>query len=197
MIAKQCLNCKRIFLTLREEAKYCTRTCSNRLAAKMPRTRISPERRFWRNVRKSRGCWEYGGSGRVDYRTIHLDTRDPSSGVGAHRFSWELHFGPIPEGIYVCHKCDNPKCVRPNHLFLGTNEENQRDSYSKGRSRLQRGGIRHPVGEAHHAHKLTAEQVKEIRRAYAGKNGQLLAEQYGVRRVTINRIVRRMIWTHI
>lgn len=86
--------------------------------------------RFWSQVRKSEGCWEWMG------------TRDPSgygltyfgAALKAYRVAWELTHGPIPAGLHVCHACDNPPCCRPDHLWLGTHRDNMDDMVAKGRS---------------------------------------------------------------
>lgn len=94
--------------------------------------RIIPiEERFWQNVGVSADCWEWQGT--KDSKGYGLIT-DRRKNIGAHRLSWQLCYGPIPDGLYVCHSCDNPSCVRPEHLFLGTNQDNQRDASAKGRS---------------------------------------------------------------
>jgi hypothetical protein len=94
------------------------------------------EQRFWARVRKSDGCWEWTGAcfkcGGYGQFTIEHGQQ-----VRAHRHSWELHNGPIPKGLWVLHRCDNPKCVRPDHLFLGTCTDNARDMMAKGRGRGQ------------------------------------------------------------
>ena len=96
-------------------------------------------RRFFSNVRISEpdACWEWIGSKyTVGYGqfSIPVDGRNRTM-VGAHRFAWALAFGKTPKGMFVCHHCDNPPCVRPDHLFLGTHTENIRDMLRKGRGR--------------------------------------------------------------
>lgn len=87
--------------------------------------------RFWSKVRKSDECWIWiaGRYFPAGYGQFFLDGRD----MRAHRTSWTIVHGPIPDGLWVLHKCDNPPCVRPDHLFLGTRSDNMRDCVSKGR----------------------------------------------------------------
>lgn len=108
----------------------------------------------------------------------------------AHRLSWELTSGPIPDGICVCHHCDNRLCVNPHHLFLGSNADNVADRERKGRRRPPRGTMN---GRS----KLTYEQVAEIRRIYVrGQTRQVdLANQFGVAQTMISNIVLGRNWT--
>jgi hypothetical protein len=108
----------------------------------------------------------------------------------AHRISWILHYGPIPDGLIVLHKCDIPKCVNPDHLFLGTGQDNMDDMVSKGRSLK---------GEKSPMHKLTEEEVLEIRSLYqSGEFSQgRLASMYRVNQTNIGFIIRRKSWRHI
>lgn len=95
------------------------------------------EERFWRRVKKTDGCWEWtGGLLSSGYGACFVGAYS----TGAHRVSWELANGPIPDGLWVLHHCDNRPCVRPDHLFLGTVLDNNRDAIAKGRRRLLAAG---------------------------------------------------------
>lgn len=89
---------------------------------------------FWARINRVRvGCWIWPGATKVvGYGKVRWSGVD----VLAHRKAWELERGPIPRGKQVCHRCDNPLCVRPSHLFLGTFRQNMRDKVAKGRTRL-------------------------------------------------------------
>ena len=90
--------------------------------------------RFWPKVQKGDGCWIWtaGGDRTTGYGRIRIGTRGTLQAL-AHRVAWELTYGPVPEGLIVCHHCDNPRCVRPDHLFVGTYVDNMRDAEAKGR----------------------------------------------------------------
>jgi hypothetical protein len=147
---------------------------------------VPPEIRFWRHVRKNAGCWEWTGGTAVGYGSFGINRRTM---VGAHRFSWELHFGPIPPGLYVLHHCDNRLCVRPDHLFVGTARDNTMDMVRKGRHGLVR-------GEFNANAKLTRTQVEEIR-ATVHKNAHGIhgsevgpaARKYGVTVATLRSVI--------
>ena len=100
-------------------------------------------KRFWSRIKKTKGCWVWTGK-RDKNGYGRLWVKDGN--IRAHRFSWTLHFGPVPEGLCVLHDCDNPSCVRPSHLFTGTNVENTKDRSTKGRNACgDRNGARlHP-----------------------------------------------------
>ena len=109
---------------------------------------------------------------------------------GAHRYSYEYHIGPIPTGMFVCHKCDNPPCINPNHLFLGTNQDNVNDKVIKNRQ---------GKGEQISSSKLTEDQVREIRAKHIFRvyTYQMLADEYNVSSDTIQKIVKRKLWRHL
>lgn len=133
--------------------------------------RVMLERRFMSYVTPNGECAEWtGGKAGKGYGVFFIVKRQ-GKGIQAyaHRVSWVLNFGPIPQGMEICHRCDNPACVRPSHLFLGTRSDNMRDCVSKGR--LRNGNTR-----------LTAEIATAIKQEYAAGNitQQELAEKYGI-----------------
>ncbi len=151
--------------------------------------------RFWRQVNKAGECWEWTSGLNRGYGLITIQgpaKTGKSIRQTAHRYSWELHFGPIPEGMLVCHKCDNRKCVRPDHLFIGTYADNGADMVAKGRSD-KRKGEKNPMA------KLTPELVKEIRSAFTDETGQAgrLAKRFGISRTAILDVVNRKRWAHV
>lgn len=97
--------------------------------------------RFWQCVTKSDGCWAWRETGRRRYPNFGLP--NPPRSVGAHRVAYYLTHGAIPEGMFVCHSCDNTRCVNPAHLFVGTHEDNMRDMRQKGRGRGAHSGRTH------------------------------------------------------
>lgn len=158
----------------------------------MTRHIIPIEDRFWKRVQKTETCWlwvgakTFGGYGVIRSRENKI--------VRSHRLSWEIHYGKIPDGLDVCHHCDVPSCVRPDHLFVGTPQDNYLDMHTKGRDIS--GLSRRVRGVKHHFAKLTPEIAKSIRDSYGigdiSLNG--LAIRHGVSKKTILNIVKNRIW---
>jgi len=157
------------------------------------RYNASEDDRFWSYVQKTdEGCWEWSGglysSGYGQFR---------GSETRAHRMAFVLTKGKIPKGQIVCHSCDNKKCVNPDHLFLGTTQDNIDDKVSKGRQ---------AQGETQHLSKFTEKQVLEIRSRYEGRQLKIrdpvdgikaLAKEFGVFEQAIRSIINRSTWRHI
>jgi len=151
------------------------------------------------------GCWNWTRATNKGYGVVNAMNRTFS----AHRVSYELSIGPIPEGASVCHKCDNPACINPDHLWLGSHAENMADMKAKGR------GAKPPVhyGQDHWRHrqpekvkrgaenpiaKLTDEQVIEIRRAYiAGEKREDIGPRFGLSPVSVSDITSGKSWKHL
>lgn len=134
------------------------------------------------------GCWEISGyRNPKGYGTFSFDGRQ----ILAHRAAWMLRYGAIPDGMFVCHRCDNPPCVNPHHLFLGTAADNNADMDLKGRRRS-----RTLTGEDHGRAVLTQADVDLIRSSYAagGHTHQSLASRFGVSRSQIQRVVAGQSW---
>lgn len=147
--------------------------------------------RFWESVDKSGSCWLWKKS---RYPTGYGHVMVSGKSGYAHRVAWELTHGPIPAGMHVCHKCDNPPCCNPDHLFLGTPKENMQDRDAKHRGYFTRGGyMGRPTA------KLTNDQVVQMRYFY----GKGLARQvelcriFGVSSQTVSSVVRGKNWKHI
>lgn len=135
------------------------------------------------------GCWEWTGTryesgyGKFPYRTRDCRYR----AMPAHRAAWIIHKGPIPEGKLVCHKCDNPGCCNPEHLFLGSHKDNTQDMVRKGRSIRGRKRSR-----------LTEEVVLRIRdEIRQGVTLETLSKRYGLTVSALSRIKTRKTWSHL
>lgn len=152
--------------------------------------RDEPEVRFWLLVKSSRdGCWEWQGryANSDHYGSIRIGDRYAL----VHRYSWEIHFGEIPDGLQVCHKCDNRLCVRPDHLFLGTNQDNCDDKVAKNRQAFLR-------GELNGHRKLNDVSVRAIRRLHEmGVQQPTIAEAFGIHQSNVSLIVLRKTWAHV
>ena len=144
--------------------------------------------RFWEKVDRSGECWEWTAY-RQPFGHGLLGRGGRGNGMAlAHRVSWELHYGSVPEGMNVCHRCDNPACVRPEHLFLGSQADNLADMRQKGRAKGA------PRGHEHPKSKLTEEQARLVLRSH--ETNKDLAARFGVAPNSIRyiRIGRNWAW---
>src|SRR5579864_963770 len=123
--------------------------------------------RFWSKVKKTDSCWEWTGTIQYGYGLFRL----PEKNFRVHRLSYQLFYGEIPPEKLICHRCNNRICVNPAHLYAGTSQDNVNDQIA---AKCYPFGIRHPM------HKLTEEQVQEIRQLYPTKTAKELAPLYGV-----------------
>lgn len=159
---------------------------------------IDHTKKFWLDVDKTNnlnGCWIWKGPKTYNgYGAVTINYKHST----AHRIAYEIVNGPIvrtknPFDTVVCHTCDNPLCVNPDHLYLGTQAENVYDRNLRGRN-----GYSGMPGERHHQAKLTNKQILEIRkRAAMGENQYDLATAFGVSQTNISMIVTRKTWKHI
>lgn len=153
------------------------------------------DERFWEKVDRKgeKECWLWiGNIGANGYGQLSIKNKT----ISAHRLSWTLNYGPILDGLFVLHECDNPPCVNPNHLFLGTNKDNILDAIAKGRL--------NPLGKSNlslylYKAKVHENQVREIRQKYSQGlvTFRMLAREYKVSKKTIHRIVRYKTWKNV
>src|SRR5436190_17812213 len=155
------------------------------MGSQMPLSADGVAERFSSNIKYSSDeCWLWTGTlDRNGYGRFGIDGRQPA----AHRVSWRLHRGEIPVGLYVCHHCDVPGCVNPEHLFLGTQTDNMRDRTRKGRTAR---------GERQGHSKLRTDDVLEIRRL-TGSSQREIARRFGISQSMVSDIVSRRKWCHV
>lgn len=193
-VEKQCGYCQILFMCLlydvnRGKGKFCSNKCNMLNRNKI--NYLTAEQTFYKNTLipsdKSQ-CWLYQKS--IDHKGYaHLKTRDIV--IKAHRFSYKHHIGEIPNGLFVCHKCDVRNCVNPNHLFLGTNQDNMNDMCQKGRKVM-------PKGIDVYCAKLDENQVKEIKlKIKEGMKLVKIASIYNVSPGVISHIKNGLSWKHI
>lgn len=197
MLNRKCPSCGKPFTTWPSQNQlYCSRDCAGT-------AKSDPAARFWAKVDQSGDCWVWtAGKTKAGYGIFH-----PRHGltVYAHRYAFELTYGAMPEGQMACHRCDNPPCVRPDHLFAGAALDNAADMTAKGRHwttansaawAQHRANV--PRGEHHPSARLNENDVRNIRAAVAnGAHHRGLAEQYGVAQSLISGIVSRKRWAHV
>lgn len=143
--------------------------------------------RFWSKVNKTKDCWNWLAGTQRGYGAFWTGRIL----MRAHRFSWCIHNGDVT-AMHVLHHCDNPLCVRPDHLFTGSNMDNIKDRMNKGRSGVS--GLR---GETHGCSKLTDTHVRVLRAYYPAIEQMELAEIFGLTQGHVSAIIRRAAWRHI
>ena len=180
-----CVECNK---DKRKFAKGLCSACYSRLNYKpKPSDRGPLQERFWKKVIKKDGCWAWSGSrSPAGYGRIWLGHGAKAPGH-AHRVSYELHNGPIPDGAVVMHTCDNPECCNPEHLTLGSHGDNSQDKVAKRR---------HYYGEAHRSAKLTEQQVLYIRAAKEKTNADICRE-FGISSSVVSNIRKGKTWRHL
>lgn len=148
-----------------------------RRAGIKPKTRTALGVRFWSKVAEGDGCWEWMAAIHNGYGHFQESTRKATP---AHRMAWRLTRGPIPDGLFVCHYCDNRKCVRPDHLFLGTHADNTADMVAKNR---QARGSCLATATSFQPSKLTDADVRRMRELHStGLEFAKIASVFGVHR---------------
>lgn len=177
--------------------KYCSRECRSR---GVPTIRNITER-FWEKVaiKDSDECWYWiAGTNVGGYGSFRIGGDGKGGHVPAHRFSYELAHGTIPQGLDVLHKCDHPSCVNPRHLWLGTDADNAHDCMNKGRATVQIHREVFHYGEKHGMAKLTEADIIKIRDLHReGVSQNELARQFCISRAQIGRIINRTRWCHV
>lgn len=163
--------------------QFCSQACVS--AKKAERADAIRETRFWNKVDRTGECWVWNGlRDPKGYGRFQYGSGKP---VLAHRYALSLALGRMP-ALFACHKCDNPSCVRPSHLFEGTQKDNMQDCVRKGRINRKA----HASGERTSTAKLTAEQALAI--FHSKESGPVLARRYGISKEAVNHIKRGQNW---
>ena len=190
--AKKCALCERPVLSRGLcNAHYKAERKSGRLPTVIrPKGLTLPEAFAWyqSTPMPSVGCWDWQG-GQLDRDGYGEFSYGSGSAMRAHRASYLIHVGEIPDGLLVRHTCDRRICVMPSHLIVGTNDDNMRDMVERERARR---------GEGHHNSKMSEDSVREVRALFAaGGTKKGLGRQFGVSDHTIHQIVTGVTWSHV
>lgn len=150
---------------------------------------------FEKHVIRKEGCWDWKGPISKGGYPVMSCRRQIGSDRG-HKASWIIHFGEIPERMHICHKCDNPVCTNPDHLWIGTHKENNDDKIAKGRSRYKQPPIK--KGSENASAVLNERKVKEIKGLLnEGHSSYGIGKEFGVSKTTILRIKNGINWSHV
>lgn len=178
---KVCLFCQKPYLAEKLKSRFCSQSCAGRSKA----WQYPAEERFWQGIDRTGECW-------IWIRHRHQDGyglfRVAGKSMKVARYAWELFRGPIPDGLWVLHHCDNPPCCNPEHLFLGTHADNMADMKQKNRGHR-------PQGEASSFSKLVEAEVVAIR--LDPRPAPQIAQSYNVAACTVWDIKARRTWKHI
>jgi len=173
-------------ITMNSDPKIREKRVQKIREAGLRKRKMSLKDRLFRKVLKTEGCWNFKGKTNLSgYGTISIWEDGELVGVLAHRLSWMIHFGQIPEGLSVCHHCDNPSCVRPDHLFLGTQQDNMTDMVSKGR------------GHKFALRKLSSETIRQIRQEWGKVSVRVICERYKIGPTPARRIGLRETYKNV
>lgn len=170
------------------------RFCSTRCRYNAPRPPVSVRLMKHRIVVDATGCWEWSGArSKAGYGQLRIN----NTVVYAHRAAYEAFIGAIPEGLFVCHHCDNPACFNPAHLFVGTQADNLRDMARKGRGQ-GRCGVGKNRGQRNGSSKLTPDDVRRIRQLAAdGVTNRDVAAMFGISASAVSLIKHHHRWGHV
>ena len=168
----------------KDGTEYYSRRCYSCRGRRTPLERFEEKYKVAEN-----GCWEW--TAQLDNKGYGRFGIATSKSLLAHRWAYDHFVGPIPEGFFVCHKCDNPVCVNPEHLFVGTAQDNSDDMVSKNRNWMS-------VGEKNHNAVLTENDVIAMRALHSeGVSMTRLAKQFSVSRGTAQNVINRKTWKHV
>lgn len=141
------------------------------------------KKRFWIKVKKTETCWIWiGAKNKKGYGNINIGN---GITIMPHRLSWAIHFGEIPDGLVLCHRCDNPSCVNPNHHFVGTSAENRKDAVVKKRM---------PYAPNAKISQKIADEIRQLKKN--GRSQISISKEFKVSPMTISFIIRNKIWIH-
>jgi hypothetical protein len=158
---------------------------------KLGRPKESLEHRFWNKVDKTSTCWFWEGKkDKRGYGKLALEPGVTHREISAHRLSYQIHYGMFESSLFVCRQCDNPACVNPEHLFLGTNQDNVNDKVSKNRQLK---------GSQIHNSKLVEDDIIRIRHLWFVEKcpQSKIAEMFGIGAKAVSKIVTNKRWTYV